>query len=212
MLRPVRKSVLASTGLLLAVLASFPVGAGSTSLDGHDGKMERASAGEFQVADNRHRGGYDDHDRHGHFGGYWSHDHDRHHYDSPLIVIRPAPRIVYYRDSYVYPRPFYEVDPPAVYPGALSVVVVGGLIGSTMDRTDHAQAAYILETGRTGFRSEWRNPYTGYGYAILPTRTYQAFDGQYCREYTTWGWIGGREQQLYGQACRMPDGNWRVAG
>lgn len=209
MLPLIRASFLASTGLLLAVLAAFPAGADSYSTDGHDGKMEPLFAGEFQVADRRHRGGYDGHGRHGHFDGYWAYDRHRHH--PPVIVVRPAPRVIYYRDSYVYPRPFYEVGPPPVLPGAYTVVV-GGLIGSTMDRSDHAQAAYILETGRTGFRSEWRNPYSGYGYALLPTRTYQAFDGQYCREYTTWGWIGGREQQIYGQACRMPDGNWRLAG
>lgn len=30
-----------------------------------------------------------------------------------------------------------------------------------------------------------------------------------CREYHTTARIGGREQQIYGQACRQPDGAWK---
>lgn len=212
--KPVMRSFLAPAGLLLVALASFPVDAAFYSTDGGDGIREQPAAGEIQVADNRHRGRDDRHDRggdrHGRNGNHWKHGHHGH--GGPLIVVRPAPRVVYYRDSYVYPRHGYYDAPAARFLGAFAGAVVGGVIGSSMAHSDHVHAAYVLETGRTGYRSEWRNPDSGRDYAIVPTRTYQDFDGQYCREYTTWGRIGGREQQLYGQACRMPDGSWRISG
>lgn len=37
---------------------------------------------------------------------------------------------------------------------------------------------------------------------------YQDAQGRYCREYQTTGIIDGRQERLYGTACRMPDGSW----
>jgi uncharacterized protein YcfJ len=37
-----------------------------------------------------------------------------------------------------------------------------------------------------------------------------AYDTSYCREGTWQGMIAGRYQQLYGTACRQPDGSWRI--
>ncbi|MDE1174690.1 MAG: hypothetical protein PW790_13635 [Parvibaculaceae bacterium] len=46
--------------------------------------------------------------------------------------------------------------------------------------------------------------------AIDPgTPIYQRADGQYCREYNSTARIEGRNQAIYGTACRQPDGSWQ---
>ena len=42
------------------------------------------------------------------------------------------------------------------------------------------------------------------------TRTYQASNGSYCREYQQEITIDGKPQRSYGTACRQPDGSWKV--
>jgi hypothetical protein len=44
----------------------------------------------------------------------------------------------------------------------------------------------------------------------VPMRDYRDDDGRYCREYQRTAIIDGREQQIYGTACLMPDGAWRI--
>lgn len=98
----------------------------------------------------------------------------------------------------------------AIIGGTVIGAVIGGNIAQAMDRTDHLQTAQVLETAQTGSTVGWVNPDTGYNYAVTPTATYQTRAGQYCREYTTVGQVGGRQQELYGTACRMPDGSWKI--
>ena len=43
-----------------------------------------------------------------------------------------------------------------------------------------------------------------------PTRDFRDNDGRYCREYQRTALIDGREQQIYGTACLMPDGSWQI--
>lgn len=44
----------------------------------------------------------------------------------------------------------------------------------------------------------------------VPTRDFRDNDGRYCREYQRTATIDGREQQIYGTACLMPDGSWQI--
>ncbi|MEE8515412.1 MAG: RT0821/Lpp0805 family surface protein [Alphaproteobacteria bacterium] len=97
----------------------------------------------------------------------------------------------------------------AIIGGAVIGGLIGGDIGNSMDRSDYVQTSYVLETAPSGRAVTWQNPDSGLEYSVTPTRTYQRADGQYCREFTTWGWIGGYEEQLHGTACRMADGSWR---
>ncbi len=97
----------------------------------------------------------------------------------------------------------------AIVGGAVIGGLIGGNIGSSMDRSDYVQTSYVLETAPSGRAVTWQNPDTELEYSVTPTRTYQRADGQYCREFTTWGWIGGYEEQMHGTACRMPDGSWQ---
>ena len=97
----------------------------------------------------------------------------------------------------------------ATIAGAVIGTAVGGSIGRSMDETDRLKAAHSLENVRTGVRSSWRNPDTGYEYEMVPTRTYDR-DGVPCREYQMTATIGGRAEEVYGTACRQPDGSWKV--
>jgi hypothetical protein len=46
--------------------------------------------------------------------------------------------------------------------------------------------------------------------AAVPTRDFRDAEGRYCREYQRTAVIDGRDQQIYGTACLMPDGAWRI--
>lgn len=93
--------------------------------------------------------------------------------------------------------------------GAVLGAVLGGNIGNSMDRIDRLQAQRTLESTATGKTVTWRNPDSGREYSMTPNRTYQRESGEYCRDFTTWGWIDGYEEKLRGTACRTADGTWR---
>ncbi|HJK87580.1 MAG TPA: RT0821/Lpp0805 family surface protein [Candidatus Megaira endosymbiont of Hartmannula sinica] len=92
--------------------------------------------------------------------------------------------------------------------------LLGGSIGQQLDERDKQlignSSSNALEYARDDQRIEWKNPNTGnYGYT-QPVRTYRANNGYYCREYTQEINVGGKIQQGYGRACRMPDGAWKI--
>jgi|TARA_R110002126_G_scaffold106938_1_gene242135 surface antigen len=93
--------------------------------------------------------------------------------------------------------------------GAMAGAVIGGKIGAHMDRQDKINMERALETAPTGKKTSWKNPDSGDQYSVTPTRTYYRND-QPCREYTTYANIGGKQEQIYGKACRQADGSWRV--
>lgn len=93
--------------------------------------------------------------------------------------------------------------------GTLVGASVGGSVGRSMDDVDRMKVGHTLETTRTGVTSRWENPDSGYEYAVTPTRTYETSEGP-CREYTMDAQIGGQTEQVYGTACRQPDGSWRI--
>ena len=93
--------------------------------------------------------------------------------------------------------------------GAVIGAYLGGAIGRTMDRLDRMEMQRALETAPTGRPVMWQNPDSGNRYTVVPTRTYYNNE-QACREYTTRAIIGGKSQEVHGQACRESDGSWRV--
>ena len=102
--------------------------------------------------------------------------------------------------------------------GVLGGIILGGLIGGAvgnrMDAADHREANRTahtaLESGPTGTAASWHNPNSGNSGTVIPTRTYQAQSGEYCREYEQRVNINGETQTAYGTACRQPDGSWQV--
>lgn len=97
----------------------------------------------------------------------------------------------------------------AVIMGTLAGVAVGGAVGRSMAERDRYLTAQTLETVRTGVPSQWVNPDTGNRYTVVPTRTWGSVEGP-CREYQVSAVIGGRVEQMWGTACRQPDGSWRA--
>ena len=93
--------------------------------------------------------------------------------------------------------------------GAMAGMAIGGSVGRSMDEVDRMKLATAMETTRTGVATRWQNPDTGYAYAVTPTETTQTAQGP-CREFTMNAQIGGQTEQVYGTACREPDGSWRI--
>jgi len=102
----------------------------------------------------------------------------------------------------------------AVAIGTLAGALIGQDIGRSLDEADRQameqNAQYALEHAPTNTSTPWRNPDSGNGGQITPVETYKAKSGAYCREYQQTIWVGGKEQQAYGTACRQPDGSWEI--
>lgn len=96
----------------------------------------------------------------------------------------------------------------AMVGGTILGFMVGGSVGRSMDRIDQACMGQILEYAPNSQAIVWNNP-ANVRYEVVPMPGYQDRNGRYCREYQTTAMIGGRPQQLYGTACRQPDGSWQ---
>lgn len=98
----------------------------------------------------------------------------------------------------------------AIIGGTILGAALGSYVGGYMDRMDQQLMSKALETQPTGHTSQWRNPDSGHRYHVTPVNTFQKESGQYCREFVTQVEIGGRTEEAFGTACRMPDGSWKV--
>lgn len=97
----------------------------------------------------------------------------------------------------------------AIIAGTIIGGMIGGSIGRTMDNQDRMIANQTLETYPTHQSKTWQNPDSGNQYTMTPTRTYET-SGTPCREYTMDAVIDGRQEKVYGTACRQADGSWQV--
>lgn len=97
----------------------------------------------------------------------------------------------------------------AVGLGAVGGALIGGKIGQNMDETDKLKTQQTLESTPDHKSTQWKDPNKEVTYTVTPTHTYQKSSGQYCREYLTTAIIDGKEQKMYGTACRQPDGSWK---
>ena len=98
----------------------------------------------------------------------------------------------------------------AIIGGTVIGILVGGSVGRTMDDLDQACVGQILEHAPNQRPVEWQDPDKKQSYNVTPLETYKAPDGRYCREYVSTATIGGKKQQVYGTACRQPDGSWQT--
>ena len=98
----------------------------------------------------------------------------------------------------------------AIFLGSIVGANIGATVGQYMDEQDRLRTASILETNRTQQSTSWNNPDTGYDYTVTPTKTIETAEGP-CREFTIdSAKVGGETQQVYGTACRQPDGSWKI--
>lgn len=100
---------------------------------------------------------------------------------------------------------------------AASVILaglIGGAIGERLDQRDrqlaNETAQRAFERTPAGQPATWRNPDSGASGSVTPTRTFQAANGGYCREFQQEIVVGGERQQSFGTACRQPNGQWRI--
>ncbi|MBI1867738.1 MAG: hypothetical protein HYS06_05530 [Methylocystis sp.] len=98
--------------------------------------------------------------------------------------------------------------PPAAAPEPPAVGVVGAAIGRDLDAADQETAiAAQQEAVNSGARKAWRGAHGAYGF-IEPGPEGSGIGA--CRDYTHKIFINGRPQRAKGQACKRPDGSWRV--
>lgn len=91
--------------------------------------------------------------------------------------------------------------------------VIGNSIGSSMDKTDRMyaeRASQQVYTAPIGQQIAWNNPGTGNSGTIVATRDGMSADGSYCREFQQTITVGGKREQAFGNACRQPDGSWKI--
>jgi surface antigen len=98
----------------------------------------------------------------------------------------------------------------ATITGTVIGILVGQSIGRHMDEIDQNCTGQTLEYAPDHVPVSWTDPDTGNAYRVTPVRTYPTGEGRYCREYQMDAVIGGRRQQIYGSACRQPDGSWQT--
>ena len=108
----------------------------------------------------------------------------------------------------------FDADTAGILGGMIVGGLIGGAIGNRMDAADRREANRAtysaLESAPSGTTARWHNPDSGNSGATTPKRTYQAQNGEYCREYEQTVTIGDETQSAYGTACRQPDGKWKV--
>lgn len=98
----------------------------------------------------------------------------------------------------------------AIAAGTLAGAYLGGKIGKSMDDTDRMRINQALESNSIGKPAYWHNANTGVNYRVVPVKNVTVSGNKYCREYRTVANIGGKQQQMYGTACRQPDGSWKA--
>ncbi len=98
----------------------------------------------------------------------------------------------------------------AIGAGTLAGAYIGGAIGKSMDDVDRMKMTQALESNNIGQPAYWRNQKTGTDYTVVPVKNVTVEGNQYCREYRTTAIIAGKRQQVFGTACRQPDGTWQM--
>jgi surface antigen len=98
----------------------------------------------------------------------------------------------------------------AIAAGTLAGAFIGSKIGKSMDDTDRMKMNQALNNNAVGQPAYWTNQKSGQAYQVVPVKNVTVDGNQYCREYRTMADIGGKKQQVYGTACRQPDGSWQT--
>jgi surface antigen len=98
----------------------------------------------------------------------------------------------------------------AIAAGTLIGAYLGGSIGKNMDDNDKARMNQALDSNNVGQPAYWNNAKNNASYQVTPVKNVSVSGNKYCREYRTVADIAGKKQQMYGTACRQPDGTWKA--
>ena len=94
--------------------------------------------------------------------------------------------------------------------GTLLGALAGASLAQSMDTADNECIRKALDAAPDQKQVAWQNPDTNAQYTVTPVKSYNDRAGRYCREYITEAVVGGRTEQVYGTACRQPDGAWEL--
>ncbi|OGZ13103.1 MAG: hypothetical protein A2942_01455 [Candidatus Lloydbacteria bacterium RIFCSPLOWO2_01_FULL_50_20] len=87
---------------------------------------------------------------------------------------------------------------------------LGRMVGRSMDEQDKMLHEGAVEKSLSrGSNESWENPRTGHKGRVEAGRVSRTRSG-YCREYTEYVTIDGREVPAHGTACQERDGSWRI--
>lgn len=102
--------------------------------------------------------------------------------------------------------------PPARLASTFGMILVTAMAmaGQASAQMIGAAGQEALETGRSGTVFNWRNPDDGTSGSFVPRPAFQDASGRICREFNQTVTIGGQLQQVWGTACRQPDGWWQL--
>jgi surface antigen len=98
----------------------------------------------------------------------------------------------------------------AMAAGTIAGAMIGGSIGKNMDANDRMRMNAALDGNSVGQPAYWQNQRSGATYRVTPVKNVNVNGNRYCREYRTTVDIAGKKQQMYGTACRQPDGTWKA--
>jgi surface antigen len=98
----------------------------------------------------------------------------------------------------------------AIAAGSMAGALVGNAIGKNMDNNDKMRMNQALEANTVGQPAYWNNQKTGAKYKVTPVKNVTVRGNEYCREYQTVATINGKQEKMYGTACRQPDGSWKM--
>lgn len=98
----------------------------------------------------------------------------------------------------------------ATIAGSMLGAHLGGIVGRRMNDYDFEQIDDALDNNHDQQPSSWQNPDTGYRYSVTPQYSYYDNNQRICREFRSTALIKGREEDVYGTACRQPDGSWKA--
>ena len=97
--------------------------------------------------------------------------------------------------------------------GVFLGTLIGSEIGRSMDEVDRMKANEANARAQNAILGEkitWNNPEKNHYGSVTPVRDGRTQSGNYCREFHQTVTIGGKTEDAYGQACREPDGTWRI--
>ena len=164
-----------------------------------------------------------------------SHQHpaDRHRSGHPRDVHRDRDHRRWHRPPYRsrgytpryrdYGRPWYRYPRHYPYPRhhhhyrgdnfwgwlaftAITLAIIDNL--NEQQQREHEQTLRKALEAPVGETIRWKD--ADASGSVTMTREGVSSEGRYCREYSQKVYIGGESQQVYGTACRNPDGSWEI--
>lgn len=94
--------------------------------------------------------------------------------------------------------------------GVLLGALAGGAAGQALDRADqHALERNTPAALNSSQPIVWSNPQNGHQVTVTPLREGWS-EGSYCREFRQTITVGDRSRVGFGNACRQPDGSWKI--